>query len=118
MNCGIYCIKRYLEDHGYPSEETCRLLEAQLEDGQLSVLTMKNALQKAGFALRAYCDRSLSHKPDILLDHRKHHYYLYRGSDKRYVYLSDVNHGDFRVPRFLFSLLGLKYILCIEKIML
>ena len=118
MNCGIYCIKRYLEDRGYPSEAICRRLERELKDGQLSILSIKNILQEGGFTVRVYRERPFKHVPDIIFDHVHGHYYLFRGRDRTFVCLSDVNHGDFRVPRVLFFLLGFKIIICIEKTVL
>lgn len=116
MNCGIYCVKRYLEDNGLPSEAVLRRLESEIRDGQLSVLSIKNALQEAGFTVRVYREnRRFSHVPDILFDHVRGHFYLFTGQDRHWVYLADVNNGDFRIPRFLFFLLDFKFILCIDN---
>ena len=119
MNCGIYCIKRYLEDRGLSSEAVLRRLDGEIRNGQLSVLSIKNVLEEAGFTVRVYRENRLfSHAPDIVFDHVRGHFYLFRKQDRHWVYLADFNHGDFRVPRFLFFLMNFKFIICIENTVL
>lgn len=109
MNCGIYCVEKYLESKNHPREYISGLLERYCQQTEVSLLEIKNILEEAGYTVTAYCDRWLKNDPCIIYDHIHHHFYLCYGKKGIYIYLSDVNYGDMKILRPYIFILRFKY---------
>ena len=114
VNCGIACIKRYLELEGREDPGLMTELSAAVDDNGLSFISIIRIMGLHGYEVGAYIsDEVYCQTPYLMFDSHRKHYYLIERFDKRYGYIYDPNMGEVRLFRRLFELFWCKYYLTI-----
>ena len=117
MNCGVFCVQRYLQLTGKEDDGIIDELNARVTDRGLSLLDMKEVLERHGFAVGCYHDRKPQYCfPLIMLDNKRGHYYLVYGRQGNEILMSEVTLGDFRIHIFFFKTLWSYYYLTVRQV--
>ena len=116
MNCGISCVRRYLEITHGDMGIISRLQERVSEKG-LSLADVAEVMEANGYGISAYKGRVQGVLPLILLDDVRGHYYLLEKRKGIWLFLYDPNRGTIRIPFFLLGLCGYNYFVTVERLM-
>jgi len=114
MNCGIYCVKRLLEDLNM--DVSVETLEEKINEKGLSVYDIICFLNNLGINYQGYyCRKIILEEKMIIYDYKNKHYFYIHHYDKWFVYLDDVNVKKVRILRIFYPLIFSKYIIKEKK---
>ena len=110
MNCGVYCVKRFLEIKGIREGSIVDELSELVNDEGLRVADLMDVLARHNISCQAYYSNTpYWQTPYIMLDAARGHYYLVEQVSGLFVHLSDVNRENIVLFRCLFRLFWQKY---------
>lgn len=117
MNCGVFCVQRYLQITNLEDDGIIAELNARVTDRGLSLLALKEVLERHGFSAGCYYDRKPQYCfPLIMLDAKRGHYYLVYGREGNEILMSDSTRGDFRIHIFFFKVFWSYYYLTVRQV--